>query len=155
MKARNSKISRLAIPLMMVSGLLASSISALADSDDQRCSNRTLSGDYGWAAQGLVSPGPPPPVLPFTAVGTAHFDGKGNLSWLEHTVINGVPQGTQWTMATGTYTVNANCTGTAVVNTPNSPVPLNISLAVIKHGKEIRSVVDGHAISNVFIKSDD
>jgi len=112
-----------------------------------------LSGDYGFAGEGLVITGPPQP-LPFSGVGMAHFDGKGNLSWLEHTLIGGQLQGTEWTMATGTYTVNANCTGTAVVNTPNSPVPLNIAFVVVKQGRELRSVGDGHAINSVFIRTD-
>jgi hypothetical protein len=36
--------------------------------------------------------------------------------------------------ARGTYTVNPNCTGTAVMNTPNSPVPLHLAFVVVRHG---------------------
>ena len=92
-----------------------------------------------------------------------HFDGKGNLTWVEYTVVNGspippptvgngspIPPG--WTAASGTYTVNHDCTGAAVVNTPNSPVPLNLAFVVVKRGTEIRTVLDSHAISTVFIK---
>ena len=143
-----------AMPLMMIYALLATSITALADSSDLRCSNRTISGDYAWSAQGLVITGPPQP-LPFTSVGIANFDGNGKLSWVEHTVIGGQVQGSEWVEATGTYTVNANCTGTAVVTTPNSQVPLHFSLAISKQSREVRTTVDGHSIVAVFTKVED
>lgn len=144
-------------PLMVLCGMLVCCISAVADSsDDVHCSDRTISGDYGWTAQGLVSTAPQaPPQGTFSAVGTAHFDGRGNIAWLEHTVVNGTVLGAYWTSATGTYTVNANCTGTAVVFTPNSPVPVNLAFVVVKRGKEIRTVADGNAINSVYIRIDD
>jgi hypothetical protein len=80
------------------------------------------------------------------------FDGKGNLTWVEHTVINGTPLQPGWTPASGTYAVNPDCTGAAVVNTPNSPVPLHLALVVVRRGKEIHSVLDSDAISSVFKK---
>jgi hypothetical protein len=84
----------------------------------------------------------------------AHFDGKGDLTWVEHTVINGTLLQPGWTAASGTYTVNPDCTGTAVVNTPNSPVPLNLALVVVRQGKEIHTVLDSNAIAAVYIKVD-
>jgi hypothetical protein len=81
-----------------------------------------------------------------------HLDGKGNLTWVEHTVVNGTPLQAGWTAASGTYTVNSDCTGTAVVNTPNSPVPLNLAFMVVREGKEMHSVLDSNAITAVFIK---
>ena len=85
-----------------------------------------------------------PAQAPFRSVGLAHFDGKGNLTWLEHTVVNGTLLGGR--LASGTYSVNANCTGSAMVNTPNSPVPLKLAFVVVKEGKEVRSVLDTNAI---------
>jgi hypothetical protein len=80
MNKQSLKISMLATTLMMiVCGLLISGASAIAQSDDQHCScsNRTLSGDYGSAAQGVLLPNPGlPPELPFTSVGVTHFDAK-------------------------------------------------------------------------------
>jgi len=140
-------------PLTVLCGLLVCCVSAVADSDDLHCSDRNLSGDYGWTAQGLVSTAPQaPPQGTFSAVGTAHFDGRGSFTWLEHTVVNGTVLGAYWTPASGTYTVNANCTGTAVVMTPNSPVPLHLALVVLKRGKEMRSVADGNATIATFLK---
>jgi hypothetical protein len=45
---------------------------------------------------------------------------------------------------------NSPATGTAVVNTPNSPVPLHLALVVVRQGKEIHAVLDSDAISTVF-----
>jgi len=136
---------------MIVCGLLASGASAMAQSNDGHCSNRTLFGDYGYASEGVLLPAPGV-TLQFRSVGMTHFDGKGNLTWVEHTVVNGTSLGAGWTAASGTYTVNSDCTGTAVVNTPNSPVPLNLAFMVVREGKEMHSVLDSNAITAVFIK---
>jgi hypothetical protein len=56
--------------------------------------------------------------------------------------------------ATGTYSVNHDCTGSATVNTPNSPVPLKLFFVIVKLGTEIHAVLDTNAISTVFTKVD-
>jgi hypothetical protein len=137
-------ISRISIttPLMVVCGLLALSGFAMAQSDDQHCSctNRTLSGDYGSTTQGVLLPNPGlPPELPFTSIEVTHFDGQGNFTGMEHTVVNGVSRDLDWTANSGTYSVNPNCTGKIVLNTPNSPVPLNIFFVVVRHGTQFYS----------------
>jgi hypothetical protein len=67
----------------------------------------------------------PRPVRRFptqaNTVGRTHFDGRGHLTWVEHTVIDGTLLEPAWTAATGTYTVNPDCTGTGVANTLNIP----------------------------------
>jgi hypothetical protein len=160
MQRQSMKISTLATPLVLVFGLLASGASAMAqseaDSDDQHpsCSNRTLSGDYGNTSEGLLSPTPgAPPTVQFRSVGVYQFDGKGSFTGMEHTVVNGTPLDTDWTANSGTYSVNSNCTGKLVLNTPNAPVPLNIFFVVVRHGTEIDSVLDrGGALSGTWIK---
>ena len=150
-----SRISMIAAPIMLVCGLLFTASSVRADDEETKCTNRTLRGDYGFTAEGVLigSPGLPSEA-PFRSVGVAHFDGKGNLTWLERTVINGMLLEADWTAASGSYSVNANCTGTAMVNTPNSPVPLKLAFVVVKEGKEVHSVLDTNAISSVFTKVD-
>jgi hypothetical protein len=156
MHKQSLKISMLATPLMIVCGLLVSGASAIAQSDDQHCScsNRTLSGDYGSTAQGVLLPNPGlPPELPFTSVGVTHFDGKGNFTGREHTVVNGTEQEVDWTTNSGTYTVNLDCTGKIVLNTPNSPVSLNIFFVIVRHGTEFRSILgDRGALASTWIK---
>jgi hypothetical protein len=160
MHKQSMKIAMLSTPLMIVFGLLASGASATAQSDAQlddqhcSCSNRTLSGDYGSSTQGVLLPNPDlPPELPFTSVGVTHFDGKGNFTGSEHTVVNGAQQGVGWTTNSGTYTVNSDCTGIMVLTTPNSPIPLNIFLVIVRHGTEYRSILgDRGALASTGIK---
>ncbi len=121
--------------------------------DQRTCSNRTLQGAYGFAAEGALLGIPKlPPQAPFRSIGMAHFDGNGNLTWLERTVINGKLQNSDWTAASGTYSVNPNCTGTAVVVTPNSRDPLQLAFIVVKAGKEVRTMLETDAVSTVFEK---
>ena len=145
------------IPTLVVCGLMALGAPAVSqpnepsDTNNGRCSNRILFGNYGSSSQGLLLPAPGV-ALEFRGLTMTHFDGRGNLTWVEHTVVQGTPVQPGWVAASGTYTVNPDCTGTAVVNTPNSPVPLNLALVVVKRGKEVRTVLDAHAILSVFIK---
>jgi hypothetical protein len=62
---------------VIVCSLLASGVSAMAESDDKRCSNRTLFGDYGSVAEGVLFNVPElPPESQFRAVTMTHFDGN-------------------------------------------------------------------------------
>jgi hypothetical protein len=157
MNKQSLKFSRLATPLMIVCGLLVSGVSAVAaGSDDQHCScsNRTLSGDYGSTAQGVLLPNPGmPPELPFTSIGVTHFAGKGNFKGVEHTVVNGVQQGLDWTANSGTYAVNSDCTGTLVLNTPNSPIQLTLFFVIVRHGTQFYSNLGaGGALASTWTK---
>ena len=155
MKSYRSAPSRFVTLLIMMVGFLGSGTEAMADSNGGRCSNRTLWGDYGGSVEGvLIVPGPG--QLPFRAVVMNSFDGRGNFTAVEHVVVNGVPVNptSPWTPATGTYTVNPDCTGTMVKETPNSPVPLVLAFVVVRRGTEIHIVNDAHALRSVFIKVD-
>jgi hypothetical protein len=84
-----SKVSKIATLVTIVCCAMMSSTPALAQWEDsfnfsheRGCSNKTLSGDYGFASQGVILDVPGvPPGTPFRSVGLAHFDGKGNLTW--------------------------------------------------------------------------
>jgi len=65
----------------------------------------------------------------------AHFDGEGNLTDVDHVVLNGVPPAEEWRPGTGTYTINPDCTGSAVINTGNPPIPLHF--VVVNRGNGI------------------
>jgi len=82
----------------------------------------------------------------------AHFDGKGNITQVDHIVTNGLPPAQEWTPGTGTYTVNPDCTGAAVINSGSTPFPLNLHFVVVRQGKEIRQVVDANAVTAVGIR---
>jgi hypothetical protein len=150
-----SRISTVAIPVMIVCGLLAAGSSAKADDAvDTNCTNRTLLGDYGFSIEGV---GGLPPVFSLNAirgVAMGHFDGKGNYSQVDHVVAGGTPPPQEWTSGSGPYTVNPNCTGTLVINIPGSPFsPVKLHFVVVRQGKEIRTVVDsGSASTSIGIR---
>jgi hypothetical protein len=146
-----SRISMVAIPIMIVCGLLlpASSMgpTVRADNEDTKgCTNKTLQGDYGFALEGeILGPG-----LQFRGVVMQHYDGNGNFTQVDHIVFNGVPPAEEWTPGSGTYTVNPNCTGSAVIIVPGNPLsPINLHFVVVKQGKEIHQVVDANAVTAV------
>ena len=145
---RNS-VTRMCMAAMIVCGSLA--LGASLAQANGHCSNRTIDGDYGFSAEGVLLPAPGV-TLQFRSTGVAHFDGKGNVTWVEHTVVNGQSLQPGFIAASGTYTVNPDCTGTAAVNTPNSPVTLHFALTVVRDGTEVHTILDTDAISAVFIK---
>ena len=114
-----------------------------AQSDEARCSNRTLRGDYGFAIDGQILAGPFAGLL--RGVAMTHFDGRGNLDQVDFATINGVPRWTGWRPVTGTYEVNPDCTGAAVLYPSDGSPSLHLRLVVVEHGKGIRAVVEGNA----------
>ncbi len=160
-----SRVSMIASRMTIVCALLAMGSSLWAQNDNSArpedegaCSNRTLRGDYGFAVEGVILaiPGvtlPPGTALPLRGVALTHFDGKGNLTQVDHILVNGMPPSEEWTAGSGTYSLNSNCTGTAVINVPGNPLsPLNLHLVVIRQGKEIHTVVEANAVTSVGIK---
>jgi hypothetical protein len=148
-------VCRILMISMIVCSLLAVTVSAMAQSDkaeshEGHCSNRTLSGEYGCSVQGVLLnvPGLPPEAT-FVGVTTSTFDGKGNLTGTEHVVVNGMSFNPGFDTNSGTYSVNPDCTGTALVNTPNSPVSLKLYFAIVDDGKEFRQVLNTDALVTV------
>ena len=84
----------------------------------------------------------------------SHFDGKGNMTQVDHVVAGGNPPPQEWTFGSGPYKVNPNCTGTLTINIPGSPFsPVKLHFVVVRQGKEIRTVVDsGGASTSIGIK---
>lgn len=119
--------------------------SAVAQEQGQ-CSNATLKGAYGLIVSGTRSIGGVKEN--FVAVARRSFDGNGNFV-TESASAHGVSTGTQTSTApppgkySGTYQVNADCTGTAVLF---SPVPdkvpnIKTSFVIVDGGKEVREIV--------------
>ena len=137
-----------AAPLIACGMGVVCAASARADDDKDargRCSNETLEGSYAFTIEGLLAV--PGPGLPLRGVVLQRYDGDGNITQVDHVVVNGTPPSEAWRPGTGTYSVNADCTGTATLNIPNSGgPPLVVYFVVAKHGKEIRQVVEGNAI---------
>ena len=154
------KMSMVAVPILVVSGLMVAASPARVelgrgavhdDEDGKGCSNRTLRGDYGFALQGeILGPG-----IQLRGVVMQHYDGRGNITQVDHIVENRMAPATEWRPGTGTYTVNANCTGSAVLIVPGDPgSPISLHFVVVNQGKEIHQVVDANAVTAVGTKVD-
>jgi len=92
------------------------------------CSNATLAGRYAFIGDGFVPGGPPPaPMVPFATVGILTLDGRGNLS--DKATVSNNGQISQ-NVNPGTYTVNADCTGTMTITIPGLPFQLTFNLVV-------------------------
>lgn len=132
----------------------------MAESHERHCSNRTLFGDYGFTLEGLLLevPGvtlPPGATIQLRGVVLQHYDGRGNLRQVDHVVVNGIPPTEDWTPGSGIYSVNPDCTGTAVINVPDNPLaPINVHFVVVKQGREIHQVVDINAVTAIGHKVD-
>jgi hypothetical protein len=150
---KNKSIFRILVPAthtMILCFLLASLLSAAAQSKSEsptagRCSNRTLSGNYGFTLEGTFLP-----ATPVRGVVMQHYDGNGQITQVDHLVVYGVPPAQEWTPGTGTYAVNPDCTGAAVLTTPEGTV--NLHFVVVNNGKQINQVVDANAVTAVGIK---
>jgi hypothetical protein len=151
-----SKLLMIAAITISVCGL---AFPALADSGIEPCSNKTLKGDYGFTIEGILGiPGaqlPPGLGLTLRGLSMAHYDGKGNFTQVDHIVVAFAPASEDWTPGFGTYTVNPDCTGTAVLNSPEEPVPLALHFVIVKNGAEIRQVVDSNAVVAIGEKVED
>jgi hypothetical protein len=153
----DSRIAMVATPMMIVFGLLVAGSTAWADVEDvsrAQCTNRTLLGDYGFHVEGVGGLPPGFALNALRGVAMGHFDGKGNFSQVDHIVAGGFPPPVEWTSGSGPYTVNADCTGTLVINIPGSPFsPVKLHFVVVRQGKEILTVVDsGSASTSIGIK---
>jgi hypothetical protein len=165
MKKQNLRIPVIASALTIFLGVLGVLVSgprsraqssAVTENEpgDGTCSNRTLRGDYGFAIEGQFLAGPL--AGPFRGVALTHFDGEGNLSQVDHNVVNGTPPRIQWSPGSGTYAVNPDCTGTARIDFDDGRPSVHLSLVVVRHGREIHTVVDnpGRAVTSTGIKRD-
>ena len=142
--------SRGAVTLLTLCGVLLPGSLARAQSEDGDCSVRTLRGSYGFSIDGQILAGPRVGLL--RGVAMTQFDGRGNLRQVDFTTINGVPTGADWRPATGSYKVNADCTGTAEIVPGDGSPTLKLRLVVVRDGKEVRTMVEGNATGSVGIR---
>jgi len=112
------------------------------------CTNATLEGDYGFNISGTRPSAPMAgaPIETIVGVAMTHFDGTGNLTQTDniHGSVNGSPAPDR--PGTGTYTINANCTGTMTLSNQGAPT-LTLRIVVVDNGNEVRAaVVDPTAV---------
>jgi hypothetical protein len=144
-------IVNLAAPALFSAGL---AMAQTAPSYNLSCSNATLLGAYAFQITGQIL-APPPAAGPVAGVALTLFDGNGNLTQVDNVVHNGVAPTEDWRPATGTYTVNSDCTGTFTL-TPQPSVasdaspPLTVHFVVSRDGSQIRVGVTSSPASAAF-----
>ena len=89
--------------LFMISALLGAAVPSLLGQNTCPVQNGTLNGTYVLSGTGSYG------GSPIALVGKAVFDGAGNLTLTFSASVNGVIY--RGLTATGTYNVNADCTG--------------------------------------------
>lgn len=127
-------VSILAVPL---TGAIPSSVAAQDDGSGRVCGTHTLQGAYGLVGTGARGLGPGV-TEPFVTISTVTYGGDGTFTaeGVSHGQITGVRGGP----ATGTYFVNADCTGGQTTNIPGVP-PLEDNFVIVDNGREVRTVV--------------
>jgi hypothetical protein len=98
----------------------------------ERCSNASFKGSYGASCGGFVGDSP------LAVIGVLTADGNGNISGVETLSVNGVI--TSGVTLTGTYTVNADCTGSIETTAPDGAVT-DHDFILDDNKKEIRIIV--------------
>jgi ABC-type transporter lipoprotein component MlaA len=101
------------------------------------CSLASVAGEYGYTSNGTIVS---PPVGPFAAVGHVAFTASGTFSGAQTTSIAG---NFFDETVSGTYSVNRDCTGTAVVNVYHGATlarTTNLNLVWDDNQKEIRAI---------------
>jgi hypothetical protein len=114
-----------------------SSVAANDEGRDRACSSRTLRGDYGLVGTGTRGLGPGT-IEQFVTISMVTYDGHG--SFTADGVSHGQTTGVRGGPVTGTYFVNADCTGGQTTFIPGVP-PLEDHFVIVDNGREVRTVV--------------
>lgn len=127
--------------------VLALGMAPEAKAESKGCSNASLKGSFSHRGSGSTTT-PPALAGPFAGVGTDTFDGNGNISGSAIVSINGniVPVN-----ETGTYKVNADCTGTFTVAFSTGGTT-TVFFVITDGGNEIQGVCTdpGTIITHIF-----
>ena len=112
----------LAIAAIIVVGLIGTQ-SAFAQDEQASCTAATLNGLYIFDASGIngLPPSLPTSWIPKAVVESLRLNGDGTLSAVATASVGGNLVGGELHNATGTYTVNQNCTGTLEFNPQGNP----------------------------------
>src|SRR5438477_6911508 len=128
MKFRNSPFL-LALALIVSSPLM---------SHASACSNTTIRGSYAFTIHGTIFL-PNGSTLLVDGIAKETFDGEGGVTQVDAVATNGnLAPG--WRPGTGTYSLNADCTGTQTISVPGMP-DLHLQIVVAQSGNKIHQVV--------------
>jgi hypothetical protein len=104
----------------------------------RQCDEGTLRGKYGYSVTGL-RPGVGGAPEQFVGVALATFDGHGHFTQVDN--VHGPSGATTDRQNFGTYTVNADCSGTSTLHVQGVPFPIETRDVIVDNGTEIRSAV--------------
>jgi hypothetical protein len=114
-----------------------STVAAQDDASARACSIRTLRGDYGLVGTGTRGVGPAT-IEQFVTISMVTYDGEGTFT--AEGVSHGQTTGVRGGPVSGTYFVNADCTGGQTTYIPGIP-PLEDRFVIVDNGREVRTVV--------------
>ena len=124
--------------------ILLGTVSVAFAQEGRGCTNASLRGDYAFVLKGTKPSGPPPaPQEDVIGLARTRFDGYGgstNIDNLHGTISPLSPD----RPGTGTYTINADCTGTGVLFNAGSP-PLQIRIVIVDKGNEVWTITTSPA----------
>jgi hypothetical protein len=155
-KEMNMTCKRLTGLSAVAFALLALTGTARAEGE---CSAATLRGSYAFSAHGellgILDTSVSPPMLnalttPIIIDGVAiqTFDGSGSFTRTDFLNTNGSPRAGQTTFNPnqhGTYTVNADCTGTMHIVYDNGTV-LDAQIALAENGKVVKGIISDETV---------
>jgi hypothetical protein len=104
-----------------------------------------MKGTWGSIIEGTIVG----PNILLRGLALHYFDGRGHITQVDHVVSDGLPPTQDWTPGTGTYSVNADCTGSAVINTGSVPAPVALHFIIVDNGNKWLQVVDANASTAV------
>ena len=134
MNVRRSSVWALAVAAFVATPVFA-------QSNSPACNKELIRGNYGFTIQGTKLGGLGPTGAQ-VGVAMTEFDGKGNFTQIDTVTIDGkVVADFSHTPASGTYTVNANCTGTLTIDFTDGRPPVTTAFVVVLGGMEIDTVV--------------
>lgn len=103
------------------------------------CNNFTIRGSYAFTIHGMLFL-PDGSTVVIDGIDKVTFDGKGNFTQVDAVAMNGKLDAPGWRPATGTYSVNPDCTGTQTIVVPGLP-DLHLQFIVAQSGNTIHQMV--------------
>jgi hypothetical protein len=147
-----SKVLAVVAGAALAGAALTAAVPASAQGEGTgRCTDRTIRGDYAFSIDGTILAGTPNAFL-LRGVAMTRFDGDGGLTQVDFTTRNGAPMSADWRPASGSYSINPDCTGSAEIVQSDGTPSVTLRLVVADHGREIRTVVVGNASGSVGIR---
>ena len=141
------KHSNVARTLAVALAVVALGIAPAAKAADKGCSNASLEGTFAFSSTGYIIAAPIPPIIgPYAEVGTQTFDGRGGVTFASNVSQNGNASSGP---ATGSYTVNPDCTGTFTQGTPMFTAHFSFVLEDSTNGFRAICLDPGTAITRI------